>query len=100
MTENRNILTEDSVHGVEILGGDVDTLSSILVRENRQIRIADHSCEVTGEGSEVSVSFFGCEFVRVVEVVHGIGGGGEMVVEIGSGVFKLKRMVRAKVTVF
>ena len=71
--------------GVEILCWDVDTLSSVLIRENRQVGVANHSCQVSGEGGEVTVAFFGCKFIGIVKVVHLGGGGEELDEELVSG---------------
>ena len=59
------------MYRVEVLGGDVDTLSSIAIREDGEVSVANHTGEVSGQGGKVAVSFFRGEFVGVVDVVHG-----------------------------
>ena len=49
----------------------MDTLSSIAIREDGEVSVANHTGEVSGQGGKVAVSFFRGEFVGVVDVVHG-----------------------------
>ena len=49
----------------------MDTLSSIAIREDGKVRVADHTGEVSGQGGKVTVSSFGGELIGVVDVVHG-----------------------------
>ena len=56
--------------GMQVLGGDVDTMSSILVGEDVEVCAANHAGEVAGKGGEVSVALFRSKFVRIIQVVH------------------------------
>ena len=58
------------MYGVEVLGGDVDTLAAISVGEDVQVRIADHTGDVSGEGGQVTVSFLRCKLIGIVQVMH------------------------------